>query len=199
MENDSILETFKQTWYLGSKLAIPQEDGRLPAIEGEFDLPWDRIGHPEDILTEEEKIKECSAKLYFSADYLINENRITTRSHHLGANTKRYCIDDGVRSIVGSLRYKRQKDRYWCHPIYLADIEINETKNHAIAKSIRIFGWKQRNHEYNWTKDNVNIEHACTWGYVEFVKEEGIWKIADSIGKLGIYELGPYSKGLYRE
>ncbi|MBQ7889025.1 MAG: hypothetical protein IJ356_04635 [Erysipelotrichaceae bacterium] len=194
---DSIYDYFKQTWYLGSKLAIPQEDGRLPAVEGEFDLPWDRIENPIDVLSEEEKIRECSAKLFFSADYLMNENRITTRSHHLGRNTTRYGIDDGLRSTVGSLRYKRQKDRYWCHPVKLADIQINETKDRAIAKSIRIFGWKQRNHEYVWTRENVNIEHSCTWGTNEFVKEEGVWKVAEGTGKLGLYELGPYSEDYY--
>ncbi|MBQ7889027.1 MAG: hypothetical protein IJ356_04645 [Erysipelotrichaceae bacterium] len=195
---DSIYDYFKETWYLGSKLAIPQEDGRLPAVEGEFDLPWDRVPDGIDVLTEEEKLKECYAKLFFSADYMVSENRIITRSKHMGMNTSRYGEYDGIRSMVGSVRYKRQKDRYWAHPFRFGkNLYMNEEKTYAICDVYRVFGWKQRNHEYVWTRENVGIEHMCMGGWQEFVKEDGVWRVAAGNSKLGIYEVGPYSETYY--
>lgn len=196
--SDDIYQYFCQTWYFGSKLAIDCKDGRLPAIEGEFDLPWCVIDDPEDVLTEPEKIKDCYAKLFFSADYMVNEYRILMRSRHLDVNSMRYGNDEGIRRIVGSLRYKRQRDRYWSHPYRFGNqFTISEDGKHAICDVYRVFGWKQRNHEYVWTKANVNIEHMCMAGWQEFVKEDGIWKLASSDLRLGLYEVGPYSESLY--
>ncbi|MBQ7889022.1 MAG: hypothetical protein IJ356_04620 [Erysipelotrichaceae bacterium] len=194
---DSIYDYFKQTWYLGSKLAIPQEDGRLPAIEGEYDLPWIRIPEAEDVLTEIEKIKDTAAQLYLSADYLVNDYRLITRSNYLNTNSTRYSFEEGKRTNVGSLRYKRQKDRYWAHPYKFESIQFNDDHTWARVKIYRVFGWKQRNHEYVWTRENVNIEHMCMAGYQDFVFEDQRWKVARNSMKLGIYETGPYQESLY--
>ena len=98
---------------------------------------------------------------------------------------------------MGSLRYKRLRDRYWCHPYKFGKIKMNETKDYAICETYRVFGWKQRNHEYVWTRSNVNTEHMCMAGFTEFVKEDGVWKVADHRLNLGIYETGPYNDSYY--
>lgn len=199
--SDGIYQYFEKTWYFGSKLIADSTDGRLPAIIGEFDLPWERFPECEDVLTEEEKIVDSSAKLYTSADYSVNLNRCTTRSSHLGTNAERGGWNEGIRATVGSKRFKRLKERYWSHPWRFDVIEFNEDKSAAKCLTYRPFGWKQRNHEYVWTRSNVGIEHACMGGYVwmEFVKEDGVWKWADDGGlRLGIYGVQPFNnKSLY--
>lgn len=188
---------FEKTWYLGSKLTIDGIDGRLPAIAGEYDLPWERIPDAENILTETEKVKDCFAKLYTSADYLININRVTTRSKFLCTHSQYFGEYEEVRNLVASLRYKRLKDRYWCHPYKFASIQFNESYDYAVCRTYRVYGWKQRNHEYVWTRSNVNIEHMCMAGITEFIKEDGEWKVCDHDLKLGIYETGNYSDDFY--
>lgn len=196
--SDSIYNYFSKTWYFASKLAIDEKNERYPAIEGEFDLPWCVIDEPENILSEIEKIKDCYAKLFFSADYMVNEYRILTRSKYLNVNSKKFGMYEGIRDIVGSLRYKRQKDRYWAHPYRFGkQMCISEDGQHAICDVYRVFGWKQRNHEYVWTRTNINIEHMCMAGWQEFIKEDGEWKILGGDLRLGIYETGFYSDDLY--
>jgi len=193
----NLREYFEQTWYFGSKLAEAVDGVRLPAIVGEYDLPWVRLPEAEDVLTEIEQIKEACAKKFLGADYLVNDLRITARSKHITTNAVRFGVDQGRRELVSALRYKRQRDRYWAHPYRFEDIEMNEDMTRAICRIYRVFGWKQRNHEYVWTRSNVNIEHTCNCGYQEFVKEDGEWRVADGYLKLGIYEVGPYSETYY--
>lgn len=193
----NLRDYFEKTWYFGSKLAISGKDGRLPAFVAEYDLPWLRIPEAEDVLTEIEKVKECYAKCFLAADYSVNDLRCVTRSKHMSSNARKFGLNDGVRNTVNALRYKRLRDRYWAHPFRFGSIEFNETKDWAICKVYRVFGWKQRNHEYVWTRKNVGIEHVCMSGYQEFVKEDGEWKMAGGNSKLGLYELGPYSETYY--
>jgi len=188
---------FEKVWYFGPKLVDDKNVARLPAIEGEYDLPWLRIPVSEDILTEEEKIKDCFAKMYFSADYIVNSFRVEACSSKLKTNSIHFGENEGVREMLSSLRYKRLKDRYWCHPYKFETIEINNENNYAKCVTHRVFGWKQRNHEYKWTKGNSEIEHTCVAGVTEFVKENGEWKIIDQTLKLGLYETGFYSKSYY--
>lgn len=194
---EEILDYFKQTWYLGKRLVVDGDPGRYPAVLAELDLPWEKYPEYEHVLTEIEEVQDCFAKLFFSADYLLNLNRVTTRSKYMGINSKRYGEYEKLRNIVGALRYKRQKDRYWAHPWRFESIKFSEDKMHAVANVYRVFGWKQRNHEYVWTKQNVDIEHMCMAGYQEFVKEDGEWRVTGGQAKLGIYETGPYKESLY--
>ena len=198
--SDLLYQYFEKTWYFGSKLIADSTDGRLPAIIAEFDLPWEKFPECEDVLTEEEKILDSAAKLYTSADYCLNLNRCTTRSDHLATNAERNGIREGIRSIVGSKRFKRLKERYWSHPWRFDKIEFNEDKTAARCLTYRPFGWMQRNHEFVWTRSNVGIEHACMGGYVwmEYRKEGGVWKWSDDGDlRLGIYGVGPYNTSLY--
>ncbi len=188
---------FEKTWFFGSKLAEYTPGSRLPAIDGEFDLPWEKIPQGEDVLTEEEKIKDCFAKLYTSADYLVNIHRVTNRSKKMSVNSLRFGEYEEVRNKVSSLRYKRLKDRYWCHPYKFEKIKMNEAQDYARCVTYRVFGWKQRNHEYVWTRENKDTEHMCMAGITEFTKEEGEWKVMDHWLKLGLYETGPYSDSYY--
>jgi len=197
---DGLYKSFADTWYFGSPLVIDGTDGRIPAIIGEFDLPWERFPECEDVLTEEEKIVDSSAKMFTSADYSINLNRCTTRSQFLSTNAVRCGKGDGIRATVANKRIKRLKERYWSHPWRFDAIEFNEDKTVARCLTYRPFGWKQRNHEFVWTRSNVGIEHANVGGYdwMEYVKEDGVWKWADDGGlRLGIYGVDPYHSSLY--
>lgn len=195
--DNKIFEFFSKTWYFANPLSVPEKDNRLPAITAEFDLPWEKYPECEDVLTEVEKIKECYAVLYFSADYSVNIHRMNRRSRHLNTNSIYHGEYDGIRNIVGGLRYKRLKYRYWAHPYRFENIKFNENHTWARCKVYRVFGWKQRNHEYIWTKSNLDIEHMCMGGFQEFVFEDGIWKFAHGVQKLGIYETGAYSASYY--
>ena len=135
--------------------------------------------------------------MYLSADYLVSIHRCLMRSDNLDTNSVRYDKGEVTRDLVNTLRYKRQKDRYWAHPFALTSIEYNEDHTWARCRGYRVFGWKQRNHEYVWTRANVNIEHMCMGGMQEFVKEDGQWKIAYGDLTLGLYVKGPYSETLY--
>lgn len=195
----NLKEYFEKTWYFGSKLALDEEPLRLPAIEGEYDSPWIAIPDvdAEDILSEEEKVKECIAKCFFGMDYFLVDHRLDAYSLYMNVNSKQFGKGENTRAGIAGLRYKRQKDRYWCHPFRFENIIFNEDKTWCKCDLYRVFGWAQRNHEYVWTRANMDIEHMCNDGFFEFVKEDGKWRMAYGTSALGIYELGTYSETLY--
>lgn len=195
--SDAIYDYFCKTWHFGNQKAYPIEGQRTPAVVGELDSPWIRMPQAEDVLTEIEQIKDCANQMYFGADYLIQDQRLAMRSRHLFTNSERYGLDEGRRKVVSDMRYKRQKVRYWCHPFRYIDATFNEDHTRCRINFNRVFGWEQRNHEYVWTKENVNTEHHCMVGVYEFIREDGIWKLSMAQAKLGLHETGPYSESLY--
>jgi hypothetical protein len=193
----NLKEYFAKTWYFGPKLVEDSKNVRLPAIEGEYDSPWVRIPDAEDVLTETEKVKDCIAMCFFGMDYWLVDHRLASYSRHMMTHSEKFGILEGARGGIASLRYKRQKDRYWCHPFRFENIVFNEDQTWCRCDMYRVFGWAQRNHEYVWTRSNVGIEHMCSDGYFEFVKEDGMWRMAYGPSVLGLYETGPYCETLY--
>ena len=189
---------FAQKWVFSDPLA--NDGSRLPAICGEYDSPWIRISDPEDVLTDEEKVMDCYNKCFFGADYLVFEHRVDSISRHSGVNSFENGIDAERRGFQ-SLRFKRQKDRYWVHPFRHESITFNE--DHSVADDVnyRAFGWKQRVREYVWTKDNIHTEHVCNdIIHTRMVYEDGEYRTAAYYGGFagtGLYEVGPYHEDLY--
>jgi hypothetical protein len=193
----NLKEYFSKTWYFANNLASDEEGVQLPAIEGEYDSPWLRISEAEDVLSDEEKIAESQAMCFFGMDYLLVDHRLNSYSKKLSTHSSRFGEYEGARAIIAPLRYKRLKDRYWCHPFRFENFRFNEDHTWCKVDVCRVFGWAQRNHEYVWTCENVNTEHMCCDGYFEFVLEDGSWKWAYGVNVLGIYETGDYPKDLY--
>lgn len=186
----NLLDYFKKSWYISYSLADYDKDDNIPVIQGEFDSPWLRIKNKEDVLTEEEKIVECVTKRFYGIDHLVVDHVIESYSSQIGINSKRFGHREGIRNLMASLRFKRQKDRYWTHPWRVEKIQFNG--NHAYALTYRVAGYIQRNHEYVWLKSNQNIEHMCQECYMEFICENGTWKILYNDITLGLYETNYY-------
>lgn len=187
----NLLDYFKETWYISYPLADYDMDSNIPVIQGEFDSPWLRIENSEDVLTPEEKIKECVAKRFYGIDHFVVDHVIEAYSSKLDVNSKRFSNREGVRKLMSGLRFKRQKDRYWAHPWRIETIKFDG--DHAYATTYRVAGYVQRNHEYVWKKENQNIEHMCQECWMEFVYEDGLWRILYNDITLGLYEIGEYN------
>jgi hypothetical protein len=194
----NLQDYFAQTWHISYPLADLEQDDNIPCIQGEFDSPWIRIPDAEDVLSEAEKIKECVAKRFFGMDHFVVDHTVDAYSKSLNVNSKRYAKGQGVRALIGGLRFKRQKDRYWCHPWRFETLEIDG--DHAYALTYRVAGYIQRNHEYVWTKANQNVEHMCQICWMDFIKENGVWRIVYNDITLGLYEIDEYDdEHLYRD
>ena len=76
----------------------------------------------------------------------------------------------------------------WSHTGKMRDLQIEG--NNAKVTFYRMSGHRQRTHEYVYTKENINIEHACA-KYVMAIKknEKGIWQILHNTYYLGFVEL----------
>jgi len=185
------LETFTDEWFFEDTVVKTVPGLHYPCISGELDSPWNRINQPEDYLTEEEKIEEVFSKYNFGVDHLAFDHVNNVLSEHLsgamppwGPMNKRHYLE--------CLKYHRQKDRYWAHPVMIKNIQLEG--NRAKVEAYRMAGHKQRKHPYNFTKENANIEHACGRYELEFTKEKNGWKIIKWEYFLGIIELGEYEK-----
>ena len=139
---------FAEKWYFEEPLANLTASVHLPCIFPDLDTPYFRIPEMEDILTEEEKIKECFAKFCYGIDWIIfkyckesmHDNFENDEKHHFIAATK----------------FARQRFRYWCSPYSLEITELTEDKASAKATS---------------------LVPDCKINRVDFVKENGKWQI----------------------
>lgn len=188
------LETFTEEWYFDEPLAKFYPGVHFPCIQGEVDSPWNRIPDAEDFLTEEEKIQESFAKYNFGVDNLMLNHVDDVLSESLIAAMPPWGPMD-KRHYLECLKFHRQKDRYWAHPVCVKDISISE--DYAQLYLYRMAGHRQRKHPYVYTKENQDMEHACGRYVLDFRKENGIWKICKWYYYLGVIELGEYKDDLY--
>lgn len=188
-------EIFEEVWYFDKPEAKWYPGVHFPCIQGELDSPWYKIKNSEECeLTDQEQIMEVFAKYAYAIDHnvfshmesVITED-VTSIMPPWGDMTKRKWIE--------ALKFHRQCDRYWTHPgkLYKLSVENNE----ASAVIYRMSGHNQRTHPYHYTKDNVDIEHACARYVFNFRKEDGEWKICRCRYYLGFVELGRYEDDLY--
>lgn len=187
------IESFKE-WYFDEPLARTYVGVHYPCIQGEKDSPWNRIPDSEDILTEEEKILETFAKYNFGVDNLMFNHVDDALSESIigdmppwGPMNKRHYLE--------CLKFHRQKDRYWAHPVRVKSMEIDG--EHAVLHLYRMAGHRQRQHPYVFTRTNKNMEHACGRYILEFQKEDGIWRISSWRYFLGAIEIGEYKDELF--
>ena len=189
-------EEFYSLWYFEDTSLKWSSGMHYPRISGEFDSPWKIIPVSEDVLNEEEKILETLAKYNFGVDHLAFSHVESVLANDFlgdmppwGPMNKRHYIE--------CLKFHRQKDLYWAHPV--KPLTLMYKDNMAFLKSYRMAGHNQRNHSYEYTKENLNIEHACGRYELVFQKEDGIWKIKKWNYYLGLIELDEFIDDLYGE
>lgn len=187
---------FREQWFFDKNEIKFYPGIHYSCICGELDSPWNVIGDSEDVLNEEEKISETVYRYFYGVDTLSFENLNETLSNDLNAYMEPWgCMNK--RHYMECLKFHRQKDRYWAHPVRKGKLIIDGDK--AVGKYYRMSGHRLRTHPYKNTKDTINIEKACGLMKYEFKKENGIWRISKWDYNLGIVELGDYSGNIYGE
>lgn len=190
----NLKDYFAETWYFGDPVAHDTENTRVPCIQGEVDSPWLVIPEAEDVLTEAEKVMENGAFYSFGVDHIYFQHSIDSFADQFGVYA-RYGEREGIQDLMSERKYKRQKDRYWVHPVRYRQIRIDG--DWCCTTFYRVTGYKQRNKEYVFTRENADTEHMCQLCYKELVKEDGRWKTAYERFDLGLYEVGNYTEQLY--
>lgn len=195
VKHEGDIPEFEEMWYFEKPTPVWYAGLHYPCISAELDSPWYRIPESEDVLTEEEKIYETLARYTFAIDWdsfgdlrdILSEDVVSVMPR-CGAMTK--------RDWIVNLKFQRMKERCWVHPGKLTALTIQGNK--ATATYYRMSGHRQRDHEYVYTKKNVDMEHACARYEMELRKEEdGVWRILKNTYYLGFVELGEYTDDLY--
>jgi len=168
---------------------------RLPVLRGEGDSPWLNLADAEELLTEEEKVKEAIVKYYFGIEHNSFIHSYEVISDYYGAYAYKGAFEENKKDLINALKQDRQGRKYVLAPIKFTDIEIVE--NRAFVKAHQVRGLKQNSHEYGYTKENIMIEHVCSEVEFELVKEANEWKIAFSNSYKGLYEVGNYTDHWY--
>ncbi len=185
---------FKSKWHFEDYLAILKPGVHTQCCMSDFDSPWLAIENPEDVYTEEEKVKYGLYHYNYGIDQLCffhcldgiaNSYNVSGTRHH----------NEGKRNWLTNIKFNRQKARYWVHPYKFLNIDIEGDR--AYVRCCRMAGSGQTAHEYVWTKDNVNIEHACADCHIEMVKENGMWRMCYFGYDTGLYEVDEYSNKYY--
>lgn len=192
------LPSFTEAWYFESQKPSYYYYGKHErCINGELDSPWNRIPVAEDNeLSEEEMIMDIYAKYAYGNDQFAWDHVCDILTEDTMFATAPWGPCD-KRQRLEAIKLHRQKEHMWAHPVKPESIVIDGNK--AYVKLFRMSGHRQRNHPYRFTRENIDIEHACSRMDVEFRKEEGIWKICKWNGYLGIVEIGPCSEDVYGE
>lgn len=213
----TLKDHFQKYWHFEEEDEV---GGRIQTIRGDGDAPWYNIKgeEMEDILTEEEQVKDCIIKNVYGIEH--QAFNLTLESYSIDYQCHRYWPSDGdrVKDRVQQIKASRNLLRYFFSPIKFRSIEIEG--NRAFVSVDRVRGHQQdlgfqtstdgnvdvRKRvkdslkdaiEYQYTKENVNIEHTAARGMYELVRENGTWKVAYDKLYFGLYEVGPYSDGLY--
>lgn len=185
---------FEETWFL-QDATDGARSVRNNCIIGELDSPWFAIPDSEDVLTEEEKIKEVLSKYAYGEDNAVFQYCYDAYSDDYGIVSPR-GNREGKIAWITSIKNKRMKDRYWVHPFKYTGIEIDGDRAYVTAE--RASGHRQRYREYTWTRNNCSTEHCCGKLVLEYAKEkDGAWRLVYSDYCLGLYETGVYTEAVY--
>lgn len=187
--DENSFDEFFNHWHFEDAKVIKTIGVHLPCISGELDSPWYRIQNSEDILTEEEKVAKVFYRYAFGIDHLVFHEVEQCICEDVVADIQPWGSMD-KRTWLSSLKFHRQKDRHWYHCGKIADIKIQ--KDLAYMKIYRMCGHKQREHPYQYTNENVDMEHACAYYEIVTKKTQGEWKIKKCTYYLGLIELGIY-------
>jgi len=187
-------EEFTKDWYFERPDVVYYAGIHYPCINGELDSPWTRIPEAEDILSDKEQIIEAFACYAFGIDNLAFnhvDKVLTEDAMFIGPPFNALS----KRGWIEAMKFRRQKDRNWTHPGKPGRLVTDDYTAHLTM--YRMSGHRQRKHPYVYTKENIDIEHACARYELDYRKENGVWKICKGVYYLGIIELGEYMDDLY--
>lgn len=158
----------------------------LPVISGELDSPWLCIVDDESELSDEEQIADAYYEYGFGVDELEFKHLDQALSCDFLANMTPFGNMD-KRTFLATLKYQRQRDRYWCHPAKVELIHIEGDT--AIVRMYRISGHKQRIDPLIRTEENWDQEYACARYEIEASKKAGRWQLSRLYYFLGLFPI----------
>ncbi|MGM0112147.1 nuclear transport factor 2 family protein [Enterococcus sp. DIV0187] len=182
---------FVEKWYFEKQDLKYYFGIHLPVISGDLDNPWERIKEDDDVKVEEEKVLEAFSKYAFGIDTLTFTLLTETLSDDLTVNMAPWGAMD-KREFMQTLKFKRQANSYWDHPVTLDSIELKGDM--AYVKLHRMAGHKQSNHPISITKENAEKVYADARYELKLRKENGIWKVFRLDYFLGTIDLGSYKE-----
>ena len=187
-ERGNLQEYFESVWHFENEIG-----GRIQVVRGECDSPWLNIKKAEDVLSETEKVKECIIMNCFGEEWNSFTHCFEAISNYYRTYTR--CESDGQRKKddLSVKKAARQHKRYSISPMKFHKIEIEG--NRAFVYVDRVRGLKQNSREYEYFKDNIEIEHTCCRSEYELVKEKDGWKIVYFNAFKGLYEVGKLNDG----
>lgn len=180
---------FETAWYFEEPKAKWFPGVHLPVIQGEMDSPWRCIPEAEDVLTEEEKVLEAFSRYAYGIDTLAFSNVDAAMSEKIVVNMAPWGTMD-KRGFLTTLKYHRQPSRYWTHSVKPESVIIDGDS--CSLRLFRMAGHRQRAHEVEIGRDNLDHEYACARYEVEMEKENGSWRVTKLYYYLGIVDLGEY-------
>ena len=182
-------EEFQNAWFYEEPKAKWFAGVHLPCISGELDNPWHVIPVSDTELTDEEQILEAMATYAYGIDTISFDNLPKALSEDIIVNMQPWGTMD-YRQFIATLKYHRQPDRYWTHPIKLDSCQIHGDT--ADLRLYRMSGHAQRNHPLVYTNANKDHEFACARYEIKLRKEDGVWKLTNIVYLLGLIDLGAY-------
>lgn len=211
----SLKKEFEKIWHFEEE---SETAGRIQMIRGEGDAPWYNVPADEmdDILTEEEKIKDCIIKNAYGVEQQAYLFTMDTLSVDYQCHRQWHSDGERAKDRVQQMKASRNLIRYYCCPVKFRRIEIKGSR--AFAEVDRVRGHQQdlgfqlstdgdvdiRKRicdslkdviRYEYTNENMDIEHTVARGTYELVKEDGVWKIGYDRLFFGLYEVGAYKDG----
>ena len=215
--NGGLLDYFKKFWHFEEEDEV---GGRIQNVRGEGDSPW--LNVPDSVneveMTEEEKIKDCIIKNAYGIEHLALEHTMDTFSNNYQCKCLWKTYGDKMKDRVQQIKASRMLLRYYYSPIKFRKVEINGDRAYVHVDRVRghqqDLGFQTSSDgnvdlrkrirdslkdavPYEYTKDNLDVEHTVARGVMEVVKEDGQWKLAYDKLYFGIYEVGSYSETMY--
>ena len=194
-------EKFEKTWHIEDGACTGVVHGEHPlVIVGEIDSPYNVFPDAEDVLTEEEKIKEAVTEYNFGIDVAAFDHVVRAFADDLscyGSGMTMFLLS-GKHERISMLKMHRQPNRIWTHGYKFMNIDIDGDR--AKVYAARIIGHRQPECEYVWKKGGENKEHLRADLNLDMIKRNGRWQIQRFNYELpGIKEYGDYGKSLYND
>ena len=191
MNHTGDYKEFEDCWFYEEPKAKWFPGVHLPCISGELDNPWHVIPESQEELTEEEKIAEAMACYAYGIDTVSFDNLPKALSEDIVVNMQPWGTMD-YRLFIATLKYHRQPDRYWTHPVKLDRCEVHGDT--ADLYLYRMSGHAQRKHPLVYTNENKDHAFACARYEIQLRKESGVWKLTRMDYLLGLIDLGPFEE-----
>jgi len=153
-ERGDLQQLFEKSWNFENNVT-----GRIPMIRGEGDSPWLNIPYAEDVLSDEEKIKDTIIKNCYGEEWNTFYHCHEAISDYAYTYTKVRSLGDRKKEKLSIKKAARQSVRYCLYPVKFMKMEIVEDR--AFVYLDRVRGLKQNSREYEYSQENTNVEHTC--------------------------------------